>query len=106
MPGSAVDARDRIVEAVRLHGHEQEIDRLFEPFVGLEPLEMLVVVGCERQPVPRDRGGRFRLRDAHDALSGTRHPHAERTAYRAGTEDGDGHALAGSAMRFTYFHSE
>ena len=40
----AVDARDRIVETIRLHRNEQEIDGLLEPFVGLEPLEMLVVV--------------------------------------------------------------
>jgi hypothetical protein len=101
------DPLDRVLERRRLHRHEQDVHRRLQLLHGLGPRAQLLAPPDEREPVPSDGRGRLPTRDANDAEPGERERDGEDAPDRTRAEDGDGrHALVGSAIRFTYFHSE
>ena len=98
-------ALERVVERRCLDRDEQELDGLAQLRVRLGASRLHLLAMSQGQSLGPDHCGRVRTGDADDAHARACQADGEHAADGAGAEDGDGHVSAGSAIRFTYFHS-
>jgi hypothetical protein len=102
-PRRRADPLEGLVELVRLHADEQEVDLLGELADRTRPRAQRSALPLERQPVARDRGRGLGPPHADDVAAGLLEAHREQPPDGAGAEHRDraAHAFAGSETTFT-----
>src|SRR5207247_11188095 len=87
---SRVDELERLLERRRLHGHEEEADRLLEPIRDFGTSGQRLALRLDHEPGEGDDPRHLGRRDADRAYLAEREPDGEGAAYRSRPAQGDG----------------